>query len=278
MREIYAPLGNEVLFARYSRLIPDAPTILFIHGLGDSGLVYNEAFHYAADKPVNIIVPDLVGYGRSSNAKDYSFRAHVTRMWGLLEAIRNTSGVEINHLVLAAHSIGSIPAVKMCMGDSAGVIKKIILMEGSITQYGSFVSAKVAEVHEQGRFEPWFAQEFVEKFVFSKYVKSFPFCRHYYASLLFCRPQAFRDNALETYEMRHRIPGTWTHEIGRDYCSLSIPKMYCYGDRSMCEETKAFIKENNLDYMVFDSKCHFFMLDKGSLFYSFLFNFVLADK
>ena len=54
-----------VIFYRHTNIDPHRKTILFIHGLGDSSRVFREAFFEAGLQDFNIIVPDLLGYGKS---------------------------------------------------------------------------------------------------------------------------------------------------------------------------------------------------------------------
>ena len=65
------------LFYRYTEIDSKKPTLLCIHGLGDSGLVFLEAFYEANLREFNIVVPDLLGYGKSKSEvkkeKEYKF-------------------------------------------------------------------------------------------------------------------------------------------------------------------------------------------------------------
>ena len=69
-------------------------------------------------------------------------------------------------------------------------------------------------------------------------------------------------------------PGKYKSETGRIYCSLSIPKVFCYGTESVSSGTIDFLKENNLEYQVFDDAFHWLMTDKTNEFYSFLYEFI----
>jgi pimeloyl-ACP methyl ester carboxylesterase len=70
MKEDYIELEDGWFSVRHSGLHQGLPTLLFIHGLGESGLCFNEAFDFPEMKAFNLIVPDMLGYGRSSASGD----------------------------------------------------------------------------------------------------------------------------------------------------------------------------------------------------------------
>ena len=70
------------------------------------------------------------------------------------------------------------------------------------------------------------------------------------------------------------LPGKDRSETGRIYCSLSIPKVFCYGTESASSGTIDFLKENNLEYEAFNEAFHWPMIDKAREFYSFLYEFI----
>ena len=272
MKELYIPLGEKTLYLRHSEIKPNRSTLLFIHGLGDSGLAFEEVFKREEFNEFNLLVPDLTGYGRSSASKDYSFDSQVDTLWKMIGCLEKKSGAEINDLIVIGHSMGGIHAILMSNSPKKK-IKKLILVEGSITQYGSFVSYKVREVLEQGKFEQWLENVFIENAIKKKLLNKYPSCGHYYASLLFCRRQAFLENALEIGKYRLALDGKWKNLAGEIYSKLDIPRVYCYGETSMCQETKDFLKEKLLDVEIFDTGCHFIMSDKKDEFYNFLYNY-----
>lgn len=63
-------------------------------------------------------------------------------------------------------------------------------------------------------------------------------------------------------------------ETGRIYCSLSMPKVFCYGTKSVTSGTIDFLEVNKLEYQAFDDACHWLMIDKAKEFYSFLYEFI----
>ncbi len=270
MKENYIPIDGDTVYLRHSEIKPDSPTLLFIHGLGDSGLAFEEVFQREQFDNYNILIPDLPGYGRSSSSTDYSFKHQVRQLWQIIGIMEEKSGVTLNNIFVIGHSMGGIHAVMMCDSDSAGRIRRTVLIEGSITQYGSYVSYKVMEIVKRGGFDNWFRNVFIDNAIGKTLLKRYPSCAHYYASLLFCRKEAFLQNALEIGKVRLSLEGKWKNLAGEIYRNLTIPCIYCYGKDSMCKETGEFLAENNLRSKEFNTGCHFVMSDKKDEFYNFL--------
>ena len=270
MKETYIPMDGDTIYLRHSQIKPDSPTLLFIHGLGDSGLAFEDVFRREQFHDFNILIPDLAGYGRSSASSDYSFNNQVRQLWKVIDIMQEKSGVPIDNIIVAGHSMGGIHAVMMCDSDDKGRIKKAVLIEGSITQYGSYVSYKVMEIVKRGGFDDWFKNVFIENAIGKNLLKKFPSCAHYYASLHFCRKEAFLQNALKIGKVRLSLEGKWKNLAGEIYRNLTIPRVYCYGKDSMCKETGEFLKEYDLQSKEFNTGCHFVMSDKKDEFYNFL--------
>ena len=85
MHESYVNVNGGQLYVRHTEIDQTKKTVLFLHGLGESGLSFSEAFEEFDPDDYNIVVPDLLGYGRSSaaNGDDYSFEAQLERIWQL---------------------------------------------------------------------------------------------------------------------------------------------------------------------------------------------------
>ena len=77
MSESLLELGNEYMHVRHGEISQTRASLLFVHGLGDSGLNFEDVFRNERFSDFNVVVPDLVGYGRSSRAsskdKDFPF-------------------------------------------------------------------------------------------------------------------------------------------------------------------------------------------------------------
>ncbi len=270
MKEMIFEEGSEFNYIRHNEISPGRITLLFVHGLGDCGLCFQEVFEDRRFDKCNIIVPDLIGYGKSSESAngDYGFKSHTKKLWKIIEDTIN------NDIVVIGHSMGGDIATLLCASDQKNIIKKFVNIEGNITQFDLFISREAVKAAEADNFTHWFNDEFMKSKVIEDWGQKYPSCRRYHSSLRNCRREAFLANARELFNRNTVLPGKYKSETGRIYCSLSIPKVFCYGTESASSGTIDFLKENNLEYQAFDEAFHWLMIDKAREFYSFLYEFI----
>ncbi|MCP4351679.1 MAG: alpha/beta hydrolase [Desulfobacterales bacterium] len=273
MKESIINIENDYIFLRHNETETDRLTLLFVHGLGESGLCFREVFEDKRFNEFNILVPDMIGHGKSSASADgdYSFDAQVKRIWKLLEICR------VKNLVAIGHSLGGDLTTLLCTSDKTGMIKKYVSIEGDITQSDLFISYDAVEADKKRRFTDWLEYDFMNKKIYEQLGQKYISCRRYYASLFLCRPEAFWANAYELVERNNALPGKYKSEIGQLYCSVSIPKIFCYGTESITQNTLDFLKENDLQHKSFSGASHWLMIDKAEEFYSFLYSFLKLE-
>ncbi|MBI5447095.1 MAG: alpha/beta hydrolase [Gammaproteobacteria bacterium] len=269
MEESYHKQGSLYTYMRCSALLPRRKTLLFIHGIGDSSLSYLPFLNTPLLTDYNLLIPDLLGYGKSAMNDDCCFSLQVALLIQHIQFLEKQKNISFSDLILVAHSMGSIHAMQLCHSSIKDQIKAVVSIEGSITQYGSFVSESVTKVIKQGDFDEWF-KKFKEIIVFQGLIKKYPVLRDYYASLKFCYPPAFLQNALEMREVSLSEQGAYTNLSGQLFLKLKLPKIYCYGDKSLCEESVGFLKKFKLPTQVFSTDSHFVMLICFDEFVTFL--------
>lgn len=260
-QESYFSLNNEIYFMVHSELAPSRPTLLFIHGLGDSHVDYLPYLSPDLTDHFNVLVPDLLGYGNSSSANDYSFHHQTQGIVHHLEFLQATTKIKLNDIILIAHSMGGIHATLLCESSIKEVIKGFINVEGSVTQYGSFISKNMIEALKTRSFHDWFTE-------FKNHIQLVS----YRASLEFCQPEAFRQNAEEMYGICHAGIGEFTNSIGKKFVNLDVRKVYCYGDFT-CKETLAFLNENQVTLHYFPAKTHFVLSECREDVFTFIKEF-----
>ncbi|MCP5053509.1 MAG: alpha/beta hydrolase [bacterium] len=273
MQESYLKLGNECLFMRHNDVQPGRTTLLFVHGLGESGLCFREIFKDERFREFNIVVPDLPGYGRSSRAEnnDYSFDSHINRLWTFIKE------KQLSDIVAIGHSMGGDITTLLCASDKKGKIKKYVNIEGDITENELFFSSLAVEAGEKGESEEWFHDTFMLREILSKLAEKFPLpCKRYYASLCFSRWEAFLQNSRELVRRNTSGKGAYRSEIGEKYISLSIPKVFFYGTGSLSNKTRTFLAENNLESQPFEGASHWVMIDKPHDFGTCLIRFIIG--
>lgn len=270
--ESYFQVENECYFMTHSDLKTSRPTLLFIHGLGDSGINYHSYLNSNLSKHYNMLIPDLLGCGKSSASVDYSFHHQVQGIERHIQYLQKIMNTQFSDFVLVAHSMGGIHATMLCESNLKRQIKAFINVEGSITQFGSFIAESMMNAIKEADFTTWY-HDFKQNKIYEKLAQQFILIRPYYASLEFCHPDAFLNNARQMYEMSRELTGKYTHVIGKRYTELTIPRIYCYGD-TMCQETIDFLKENNLETQYFPCQNHFLLAECADDFIAFIDEYV----
>lgn len=272
MKENFIQLEDGWFFVQHTGLDQGQPALLFIHGLGESGLCFKEAFDFPELKKFSLIVPDMLGYGRSSHALngDYSMDSHVRRLWRLVDHL----GLESFFII--GHSLGGDLSVLMAASDPKQRIKGLVNIEGDLTPHDIFFSNKVVSAAEGGDFTKWFETDFKEELVLKGWGKKWASCRRYYASLQFCRPEAFLANAREIYQRNQPLPGRKECLTGITYAALQIPKIFCWGSESLAKGTLEFLELASLQHKKFEPAFHWPMIDQSQQFYTFVSNFLVS--
>lgn len=270
MQESICQLENEWFFIRHTGFGKNKPVVLFIHGLGESGLCFSEAFHVSALQAYNLIVPDLIGYGCSSRARngDYALETQVRRLWRLVDYL------QVESFYVVGHSLGGDLGCLMAAADPGQRIKGFVNIEGNLTPHDTFISSKAVAAAERGNFARWFESDFKEELVLKSWGSKWASCRRYYASLQFCRPEAFLANAREIVQRNQPLPGRSESKMGMTYAGLKIPKVFCWGNESLAEGTLDFLDRASLHHKRFEPAFHWPMIDCAKEFYSFLGQFL----
>ncbi|EHJ47037.1 alpha/beta hydrolase fold protein [Solidesulfovibrio carbinoliphilus subsp. oakridgensis] len=266
--DVVVPTRDAPVFVRARIMAGPAPAVCCLHGLGDSHLAFEDAFEtrYLAGK--SLIVPDMAGHGASPATGDYSMEAATGRVRAVLDHLKEYHGLRPSPLYLVGHSVGGIPAIYYCRDAAPGEVGGLILAEASITRFGSFITAHAEAARLSGRFGEWY-RDFREQLVFRDYLGRFSFCRHYYASLRFCREDAFLQTVLAVRRVAKALPGKWSHAAGEALAGLTLPVIYAYG-RDVAPETLTFLHEHAIEARPFPTDCHFLMQAMPGEFYGLL--------
>jgi len=270
MQERFVETEDGWLFVRHSELSRLGPVLLFVHGLGESGLSFKEAFESGDMSGYGIVVPDMMGYGRSSSAGggDYSMASQIQRLWRLVDFLH------IDSFYLVGHSMGGDIGTFMASSDTRQRIRGLVNIEGDLTPHDIFFSNRVVAAAEEGNFSEWFEKEFKEEIVLKGWGSRWSSCRRYYASLHFARPEAFLANAREIHEKNQALPGRRECLTGFTYGALKIPKIFCWGSESLAEGTRDFLESASLENRKFEPAFHWPMIDRAEAFYAYLSDFL----
>jgi pimeloyl-ACP methyl ester carboxylesterase len=222
----------------------------------------------------SIVVPDMMGYGRSSGTAgdDFSMESQIRRLWRLVDSL----GIDSFYVV--GHSLGGDIGTFMASSDTRQRVKGIVNIEGDLTPHDIFFSNRVVSAAQEGRFTEWFEKEFKEEIVFKGWGSKWSSCRRYYASLQFARPEAFLANAREIYEKNQALLGRRECVTGYTYAALQIPKVFCWGNESLANGTQEFLESASLSHRGFEPAFHWPMIDQAARFYAFLSQFIQRSE
>ncbi len=254
------------------------PTLLCIHGLGDSGQVFQEAFQAAELQAYNIIVPDLLGYGESSRESsrasdnDYCFQKQIIRLYQLLDSLG------IINFNLIGHSMGGDIGTLMCANDCQGRIQAFANIEGDLTEGDRFITNRVLAAEKAGAFECWFRHCYAEEIV-PAMLENYPDTRkRYQASLRLCQVIAFLQNAKEIYALNEDQPPHKHGIIASIFDSLQTRKKFYWANKSLNEQSRNYLERKSYSHTPpFEGKSHWIMLDQRE-FYKVLLRFLQGEE
>jgi pimeloyl-ACP methyl ester carboxylesterase len=249
--------------------------LLFIHGLGESGLSFAEAFTSGRLEGFNLFAPDLLGCGRSTCAVDgtYGLETQAERLRGLMDAL------ELRTCYLIGHSMGGDIASLMAHQDDARRIRGIVNIEGTLTPEDLFISSRAVRELLDNNFDFWYETEFKPQTVLKNWGGRWASCRRYYASLEFCRPQVFAACAGAIVDGNKLmggkpLPAGQGSAMGRIYADLRTPKVFCWGSESLSKESREYLKNKALSHKEFKQAFHWPMIDRPDAFYAFVKEFI----
>jgi len=270
MKDSIFKIEEGVFFMRHTDLDRNLPILLFIHGLGESGLCFKEAFESPDMRNFTLIVPDMLGYGRSTEASDcdYCMNAQIRRLWKLVNGLGRES------FFIIGHSLGGDLGSLMIASDTQQRIQGLVNIEGDLTPNDIFISNKIVSASKDEDFLKWFETKFKEELVLNGWGNKWASCRRYYASLQFARPDAVLSNAREIYQKSQPLPDRKVSLSGLTYAGLKIPKVFCWGSESLSNETLGFLEAFSLEHRKFEPAFHWPMIDQPQQFYPFLANYI----
>lgn len=279
MPETYLSVGQDTTYIRHNAIDASRASVLLVHGLGDSGLAFAEIFADPRCEEFNVVVPDLAGHGRSSRCppEGYSFDLHLDHLSRVIDHFR------LHDVTLVGHSLGADLGTLLCWRDlavtnageqGAPKIRRFLNVEGNLTKHDLFISREAQLASRDDRFAEWFQWHYAYRRVFGEWCQRWLFGRRYLASLQFCDPDAFRQNATELYE-RNRAGAVAS--TGTLYAELGLDRLFVFGQDSLRRESRWFARGNGLYVHEIAGSHHWPMIDCAEEFYDVLFRFCRGE-
>lgn len=107
----------------------EVPTLLLVHGLGSSGLVWSRTIEHLCDR-YRVIVPDLPGFGESDKPRyRFTIPFYASKMVGLLDAL------DVRRCTWVGHSMGGHIAVWAAMHHPERVESLVLAAPAGFEQF-----------------------------------------------------------------------------------------------------------------------------------------------
>lgn len=234
----------------------DAPnpegTIVYIHGMGESGLCFEKLMADSHLRTWSHLVPDLPGYGKSPwPAQPMGLKAYAVHLGRWLKN-RN-----IAQLVVLGHSMGGVIGLMLCEKHPK-LIRGFINVEGNVSLEDCTFSSKAAA---------YTRNEFIihgfETICDTIYRNGFEdkTLRTYYASLRMCDPRFYHLNSIELVEMSRR------EDLAARLGALKMPNIYIVGNpRGTGAHSRRLLTLAGVQWRAIEDAGHWPFIDQQTAF------------
>ena len=190
------------------------PPVLYLHGLGESGLCFERIVERPELTGRRHLVPDLPGYGRSPwPAEPLSLPALADRVAGWMR------GRAEGPAILVGHSMGGVLALLLAERHPDRV-RAVIDVDGNKSLEDCVFSTQAAALTKKAFLEGGF--DGIREAIYRDGAGN-EALRGYYASLHLCDPRAFYLNSCELVELSSR------ETMARRLAELTVPALYIAG-------------------------------------------------
>lgn len=184
------------MYLREKRPATPGQTVLFIHGLGESGLCFERLLEQDELARYNLLAPDLLGYGRSpwTGGAPLSLAEHADQLAAWLR-VRESGPV-----TLVGHSMGGVLAL-IFAENHPDLTRAVVDVDGNKSLGDCVFSSQALEYP----LETFVAEGFdiLRARIYRQGMEN-EALRGYYASLRLADPRAFHRNSAELVEMSGR--------------------------------------------------------------------------
>lgn len=251
---------EEGLFIRRRGTLSASPSVLYIHGLGESGLCFEKLMTHPGLSRWLQLAPDLPGYGRSPWLDSaLSLTAHAD---GLARFLRKWMD---RPLVLVGHSMGGV--VAQLLAERHGeLVRGLLDVEGNISRPDCAFSSQAA-AHTLADFKSAGFDDLRDRVYRSGLSSEAE--RGYYASLRLCDPDAFHRNSRELV----RLSGE--ESLARRLGGLDLPVHYIAGlPGGACSRSLELLDEAGIAQSIIEPAGHWPFIDQPDAFVSALKEFI----
>lgn len=248
---------TDQVFIRTATAPGAAWDLWFLHGFGESGLSFCEAFASPLIQRYNIFVPDFPGFGASPYVEGAATIDGSVQVLGRLLATHSPQ----RSVVLLGHSLGGIVATRAAKTWSQQV-RAVVSIEGNLTRADTFGTGKTVGVRDASAFHCEYCAAMLAQ------ANGNEALLRYYASLRFADPRALVSWGQSCYE------ATGEQTSGEVYAALPCPTLYLWGDGNTPAQTQKFIHDFRLANHLFPGAGHWPMIDQSETCYRVIAEFV----
>ncbi|MEM8959852.1 MAG: alpha/beta hydrolase [Acidobacteriota bacterium] len=240
------------LFVRRRRVADAKGTLLFIHGLGESGLGFESLFSMPSLADWSLLVPDLAGYGKSpwpDAPIGLDGHADLLARWSATQ----TDGP----VVIVGHSMGG--AIGTAFAERAPERTRAFFnIEGNVTVDDCTFSGPMAAQELADFVASGF--EGMRREVYAAGVDDLPL-RTYFASLQLCDPRTFHRDARELVAVSEQ------ENLALRLAALGIPAIYLYGSpRGTAARSRGHLADAEIEIVAIDEAGHWPWIDQPEAF------------
>ncbi|MEM6633367.1 MAG: alpha/beta fold hydrolase [Bacteroidota bacterium] len=250
------------LFVRHNELNDSRQSIWFLHGFGDSGLVYKEVFDSVLNHNFNLYVVDLPGFGVSPLNPDFLSISQQAELLSRIISIETHNQGKVN---LVAHSLGALIGTWICQALDTR-IHYFFNIEGNLTEADSYFSSKPLEFTSATEFVASFEKEIFER------AKSIDVYKQYYCSLRFASPEGMRNWSLTSQAF---VKG---NRCGHDFKNLLCKKVYIWGDVDTSEDTQYFLDTHEIPSRLYVGVGHWHMVENAFELYRDMNDIIISSE
>lgn len=245
-----------------------APTggaaVLWVHGLGESGLCFEGVVGRAPLAARRHLVPDLPGYGRSAwPAQPPELAAVAGHLASWLKA-RGEAPV-----IVVGHSMGGVVATLMAEGYPE-VVARVVDVDGNLSAgdctYSGVAAAQTAAALVAGGFDRLRAEVWAAG-------AADPASRGYYASLRLADPATFHRHSCELVAL------SASETLAVRLAALACPAAYVAGaPGGACQRSRELLASAGVATRVIEPAGHWPFLDRPDAFAAVLGGLIDSDE
>jgi pimeloyl-ACP methyl ester carboxylesterase len=231
-------------------------TLLWIHGLGESGLCFEHLFGHPWLRTWRLLVPDLPGYGRSP-WRDEPLGLEALADW-LADWLRTGPAArEAAPVYVMGHSMGGVIGLLLCERHP-DLVSGLVDVDGNISLGDCTFSGQVAQQTLQMFLWRGFQQ--LREMVFRQSLTD-PAQRGYHASMSMADPRAYHRNSRELVAASER------EDLARRLAALPVPTRYLAGvPDGACPRSRELLEEAGVDWHGISPAGHWPFIDQPDLF------------